>query len=90
MDDGSPEKRDVSYPLIKARAFRKKYASDCYSGFFEPEYLNASCGFEDLKSFDDIYPTLNDYNQMNSFMIADFKGKLLANINDTTSDEYDY
>lgn len=78
IDDGSEERRPFDYPLIKARAFRKKYASDCYSGFFEEDYLQANCGFDDLASFKDIYPTLDEFEQMNSFMIRDFKGNLLA------------
>ena len=76
VDNGIGNK-EQKYPLLKCRAFRRKYASDCYSGYFENKYLNSNKSFEELTSYEDIYPTHNEFNQQKSYMIYDFNKNLL-------------
>ena len=79
---------------MKCRAFRIKYASDCYSGYFEEPYLNSDKSFEELNSYMDIYPTSDEFNQQQSYMIDDFNKKITSTTisiedNNITNNEID-
>ena len=84
------EVSDLNYPLMKCRAFRLRYATDCYSGFFEEKYLNADKGFDDLESYSNIYPSITEYNKQQSYLIRDFEGMGVKHYDSPISDDYDY
>ena len=70
MDGEVLGEREKLY-VPKAFTFNDTYATDAFNVFYRKKYKQADCTLNKITQFSGLYPTVEDYDEMQSYLVTD-------------------
>ena len=69
------ELTEKAYFLDNKRIYSDRFATDCFSDFFETKTLRSKIGINDLEEYESSRATMDELKKQNSYFIADLMNK---------------